>query len=138
MFQNREDLDGLRTSTGAGLFRFYRDLIKLRLAHDAIRGHDIDVVYTDNAHRLIAFRRWSATGEFLVLGSLNNRPFDAPGYRFVSPGIHRGAWREIFNSDAHTYGGAGVGNAGASILAADGSFTCVMPANGILVFQREG
>src|SRR4029079_5132861 len=36
--QNREDLSGERTGTGAKLFRFYQDAIRFRKRHPAIRS----------------------------------------------------------------------------------------------------
>jgi 1,4-alpha-glucan branching enzyme len=71
---------------------------------------------------VIAFRR----GDFLVVGSLRDEPYDE--YRLPVSG----AWREIFNSDATTYGGAGVGNGGATLQ----GMAPVLPANGFVVFRR--
>ena len=73
-----------------------------------------------------------------MLASLSNHAFDAPSYVLRSERIPGGSWREIFNSDARDYGGAGVGNAGAWISNTSGTFECVIPANGVLVFSRTG
>ena len=54
----REDYYALRQGAGANLFRFYQDLIRLRLAHPALRSSQIDIVYTHDANRVLAFRRW--------------------------------------------------------------------------------
>lgn len=54
---------------------------------------------------------------------------------FGHGGLPRHTWREIFNSDATAYGGDGVGNFSADLVGGDGSFACVIPANGFVVFQ---
>ena len=79
VLENREDLVGLRQTTGKFLFAFYGDLIRLRLAHPGLRSRNIDVLYSHNANRVLAFRRWDGSENFLVLASLNNRPFGS-GY----------------------------------------------------------
>jgi 1,4-alpha-glucan branching enzyme len=137
VLENREDLQVLRQTTGASLFGFYRALIRLRLAHPGLRSRNIDVVFVHNEHRLLIFRRWSADEEFLVVASLNNRPYDAPNYRFVADRLPMGAWREVFNSDAAMFGGWNVGNAGATIHLPGGLLECVVPANGVVVFKQE-
>jgi 1,4-alpha-glucan branching enzyme len=119
--EHKEDLDGLRAGSGAGLFRFHADLIRLRLAEPDLRSRAIEIVHVNDGGRVIAFRR----GEFLVVGSLRDQPYDE--YRLPVGG----AWREIFNSDAVEYGGTGVGNGGATLQ----GMTIALPANGFLVFM---
>jgi 1,4-alpha-glucan branching enzyme len=136
VLKNREDLHGLRAGHGRFLFEFYRSLIRLRRGHPGLRSRSIEVVFVHNDHRLIVFRRWGGSEEFLVVGSLNNRPFDQPSYVFRDLRIPGGAWREVFNSDAAAFGGDNVGNAGATIQSDPGRLECVVPANGVLVWQR--
>ena len=57
----REDYHALRQGAGANLFRFYQDLIRLRLAHPALRSTNIDIIYTHDANRMLAFRRWEGS-----------------------------------------------------------------------------
>lgn len=135
--QAKEDLLGERAGDGARMFRFYQDLIRFREANRAVRSHNVDVVHVHDLNRVIAFTRWEGTSEVLVVASLNNRAF-AQGYvietapdRLVSS-----TWLETFNSDAPTYGGAGVGNFGGSISSADGRISVRIPANGFIVLQR--
>jgi 1,4-alpha-glucan branching enzyme len=120
--EHKEDLEGLRAGSGAGLFRFNADLIRLRLAEDDLRARAIEIVHVDDGGRVIAFRR----GAFLIVGSLRDQPYGE--YRIGVPG----RWREIFNSDAEIYGGANVGNGGATLE----GLTMVLPANGFVVFRR--
>ncbi|HEX5863063.1 MAG TPA: alpha amylase C-terminal domain-containing protein [Casimicrobiaceae bacterium] len=131
---HREDFPALRATSGARLFRFYRDVIRLRRRYEALKSPYIEVVHVHDANRVLAFRRWLADAEFLVLASLNNAPF-AGGYGIVHPALHDGAFIEVLNSDADIYGGLGVTN-GETLVAAAGSFNARLPANGIAVFQR--
>ena len=131
----REDFLALRAGDGAALFRFYAALIRLRLAHPALRSRNIGVLYTHDANRVLAFRRWEAGEELLVMASLNNGAF-ANGYRIENSRIGDGRWLEIFNSDTPAYRGNGASNAG-TISSGGGAFTARLPANGVLVFQRQ-
>ncbi len=135
VLQNREDLLGLRTTTGQFLFAFYGDLIRFRLNHSGLRSRNIDVLYTNNVNRVIVFHRWDDTEDFLVFASLNNQPFDH-GYVVQSPRLPGGSWKEVFNSDADRYRGWNVGNFGATIPSAGGTFNPNIPACGFVVFQR--
>ena len=130
----REDYPALRAGAGAQLFRFYQDLIRLRLARPALRSHALDILHVHDANRVLAFRRWEGEQNILVMASLNNHDF-AAGYRIQHPAITDGHWREIFNSDARDYGGSGLTNAG-TIEAANGSFTALLPANSVVAFER--
>lgn len=132
---NREDLLGERQTNGQRLFRFYQDIIRLRLRNSGLRSHNIDIIHVHNANRVIAFRRWDNSQEFLIVASLNNYPFEA-GYTIESSRLGDGLWREIFNSDAEQYGGNNVGNSGATIPASYGGIHVVIPANGLIVLQR--
>jgi 1,4-alpha-glucan branching enzyme len=133
---NREDLYGLRKGVGSHLFKFYSELIPLRLKHPAIRSHNIDVLHVHNNNRVIVFKRWGANREFIIAASLNNYPF-ASGYLIENHRIDDGRWKEVFNSDAEIYGGNNVGNYGVSIPSSFGLVTVIIPANGFIVLQRE-
>ncbi len=74
----------------------------------------------------------------MFVGSLNNTPFDAPGYTLHTPSLGDHRWRECFNSDAARYGGDNVGNEGAAIQATGGELTLVVPANALVVLRRAG
>ncbi len=112
---NREDLRGLRAGRGRNLFRFYQELIRLRLTHEALRSRDIELLYTHDVNRVLAFRRQSQEEELLIIASLNERPL-SEGYELPIPSSHARGWREIFNSDAERYGGSNVGNLGGDAL----------------------
>jgi 1,4-alpha-glucan branching enzyme len=132
---NKEDLEAERLGDGARLFRFYQDVIALRLSNEALRSSNIEILHTNDDARVIAFRRWKDR-ELIVVGSLNNAPFDQPHYRIEHHAISQGAWSELLNSDANLYAGAGVGNP-VSLHSDAGGLEVVLPANGVVVLERE-
>jgi 1,4-alpha-glucan branching enzyme len=134
-YSNKEDLIGQRTGDGRFLFRFYQDLNRLTIQNAALRARSLDVLYTWNDNRVIAFLRSSPTGQMLVVASLNNLPFK-DGYVLQSDRLPAGGWTEVFNSDSSVYGGDNVGNSGATVPAANGQIDVVIPANGFVVLQK--
>jgi 1,4-alpha-glucan branching enzyme len=136
-FQNKEDLIGDRTATGQFLFRFYQDLIGLVTSAAAARSRALDVIYTHNDNRVIAFVRSAPNQKLLVLASLNDAAF-ASGYVIGTDAwrLPAGGWQEIFNSDAAIYGGDNVGNGGATLQVNGGQINAVIPAHGFVVLER--
>jgi 1,4-alpha-glucan branching enzyme len=134
----KEDLRGERCGAGARMFRFYQDLIRLAKGNRAVRSRSIDVVHAEDENRVIAFTRRDGTSDVLVVASFNNRPF-ADGYVIWSDPsrLPAGHWREMFNSDAAIYGGGDVGNSGAALPCVNGQIEVRLPANGLVVFQRQ-
>ena len=134
---NKEDLIGARTGSGQFLFRFYQDLIRLVLSKPAARSTTLDVIYTNNDDRVIAFTRTAPAENLLVVASLNDAPF-ANGYGISadSSRLPAGGWQEVFNSDAQIYGGDNLGNGGAILQVKDGQIDTVIPARGFVVFEK--
>jgi 1,4-alpha-glucan branching enzyme len=134
---HREDIANERSGVGARLFLYYQDLVRFRRRHPAARSQEIDVVHVIGGNRLLAFTRSAGGERLLIIASLRNQPF-LDGYVIQTDPwrLLDGAWREIFNSDAADYGGAGVGNFGADVPAVGGRFQARVPANGLLVFQK--
>ncbi|WP_163999273.1 alpha-amylase family glycosyl hydrolase [Pyxidicoccus caerfyrddinensis] len=135
--EHREDLLGLRAGRGQHLFRYYQELIRLRLSWEGLRSRELEVIAVHDVNRVLAFRRWSGSEEFLVVASLNDSPF-SQGYELVNPRLGSGAWKEVFNSDAERYGGRNLGNLGATLSPRGDSLRVVLPARGLVVFQRVG
>lgn len=135
---NREDLLGERQGAGALLFRFYQDVITLSGRLRSVRTQNIDVLHAWNDTRVIAFKRWSADEQVIVIASLSNSAY-AAGYRIQRDrlAIPDGAWKELFNSDGDVYGGRNVGNRGAWLYSSNGALEAVLPANGFLVLVRQ-
>jgi 1,4-alpha-glucan branching enzyme len=107
----REDLLGERRGQGSELFRYYRDLIRLRRRHSTFATPNLDIVLTHNHDRVIAFHRYKGPEHYLVVATLSDRGWP-DGYELIAPGLVPGRWREIFSSDSTWYGGSGVSNEG--------------------------
>jgi 1,4-alpha-glucan branching enzyme len=134
---NKEDLIGQRTGNGQFLFRFYQDLIRFVLGNSAARSNALDVIYTHNDNRVIAFTRTAPGENLLVLASLNDSPFGS-GYAIATDPTRllAGGWREVFNSDATIYGGANVGNGGTALPVNNGQINAIIPAHGFVIFEK--
>lgn len=137
ILKHRVDILGERHRSGANLFRYYQDLIRLRRSSRGLRSRNIDIIHASNENRVIAFTRNDGTTRELVVASLNNRPFD-DGYTIQSSTerLSPGAWQEVFNSDSRFYGGSDVGNVGATLPSQDGRISMQLPANGLIVLRR--
>nr|WP_294526712.1 alpha-amylase family glycosyl hydrolase [uncultured Rhodopila sp.] len=133
--QNREDILGDSLGTGALLFAYYKDLVRLSVENAAIRSRNIDVAVTGNADRVIAFHRWDGSDEVLVVGSLSDTAFSS-GYWLHGDRIGDAGWTEVFNSDAQSYGGWNIGNDGQRLQAENGALNVIIPAAGLVVLRR--
>lgn len=135
VLDNKEDYQGLRNGNGKNLFDFYAAANRLRRQWPGLRSRNIEVVYVHNDNRVIAFRRWEGAEHYLIIGTLSDNPYSA-GYDFQSSSLWDGTWKEIFNSDSADFGGSNVGNFGSAIRITGGSVRCILPANGLIIFQR--
>jgi len=136
--QGREDILGERERNGKLMFRFYQDLITLARRLPSIRGHNIDILHAWNPSRVVAFKRWSADEQVIIVASFNNAAF-ASGYVIEKDllAIPNVGWKEIFNSDADIYGGQNIGNGGAVVSSSEGRLNVVVPAAGFVVFVKN-
>ena len=94
-----------------GVQRLVRDLNRVYQDFPALHGQDTLpggfewLSHQDAAQSVIAFARWSAAGDCLVV-VCNFTPVPRPAYRLGVP--RAGAWREVINTDQTIYGGSGV------------------------------
>jgi 1,4-alpha-glucan branching enzyme len=137
-YNNKEDLLGQRTGDGRFLYAFYKALIKFVTASTAARSHSLDVIYTHNDNRVIAFTRSAPKQQLLVIGSLNDAAFDR-GYVIGTDAarLPAGTWQEVFNSDAAAYGGDGVSNGNSVLQVSNGSVNAILPAHGFIVLEKK-
>jgi 1,4-alpha-glucan branching enzyme len=99
---------GVRLAVG-DLNRLYRDNGALH-ARDC-EGEGFSWIVVDDAHQsVVAWMRFGAPGDAPIAVICNFTPVPRRGYRIGLPAA--GPWREIFNSDAVSYGGSGMGNGG--------------------------
>lgn len=132
----KENLLSERQNTGQYLFKFYQDIIRLRLAYQALKSRNIDIIHVHETNRVIAFQRWDENEKLLVIASLNNQPF-AFGYEIENSKLNGGFWQEIFNSDDTSYGGNNVSNLETVIPVINNIIRVVIPANGFIVLQKK-
>ena len=125
----------MREGEGARLFRFYQDLIRLRLWSAAFRSPSAEVIYSHNEHRVLAFLRWWGEEEYAVFASLSNVPYDK-GYVMVHERLKGKMWSEVLNSDADIYGGREIYNP-EIIDSRDGAINLRLPASGLVVLVKN-
>ncbi len=132
----REDILACRETTGKEIFEFYKDAIRLRSDHVALRLGTLEILHVNDANRVLAFRRTTKMEELIVVASLNNHPFDV-GYDFNHPSIEAGKWQIILDSDLSIYGGQTEAVPAAQRLESEvGTITVILPANTLRILQR--
>jgi len=131
---NREDYMELRNGVGGAMFRYYRDIIRLRLENAGLRSSNIAILKVNNTQRMIAWHRWVADREFVVVASLNNTPFGE--YSISHRNLKGKVWVEVLNSDARLYGGSGMHTEGERD-SSDGTLHICLPANSLVVLARK-
>ncbi len=100
----------------AGIQRWVQDLNRVYRSEPALHLFDTEprgfewIDANDSDDSVLSFQRRSEKPEETILIVLNFTPVPRPGYRMGVP--REGYWRELLNSDAESYGGSGVGNAG--------------------------
>ena len=101
----------------AGVHRMVKDLNALYRATPALWQLDhtpdgFEWIDSDDAdHNVLAYIRKGHEGTPPVVVVVNFSGVPHERYRLALPA--GGTWREVFNTDAHEYGGSGVGNLGA-------------------------
>jgi len=132
----------------AGVRKLVRELNRVYRAERAL--HELDFspdgfewIDAGNAEQSVfAYLRKSSGGRELLLIVGNFTPVPRTNYLVGVPA--RGQWREIFNSDAHEYGGAGWGNLGgveSGPIAAHGrleSLNLCLPPLAVIVLRWAG
>jgi 1,4-alpha-glucan branching enzyme len=131
----------------AGVQRLVADLNRVLRAEPALHQRDFSsegfewIETNDAAHSVIVFLRKPAKDGALLLVACNFTPVPRENYRVGVP--HSGHWREILNSDASIYGGAGWGNLGgvqAAPVPASGrprSLSLTLPPLSTIVMRHE-
>jgi 1,4-alpha-glucan branching enzyme len=99
----------------AGLKRLLTDLNGAYRTHAALWSQDTSpagfrwILSDDVTHNTIAFLRLAPDGSTMAcVANFSGGPLD--DYRIGLPSA--GRWTEVINTDAHVYGGSGVGNLG--------------------------
>jgi 1,4-alpha-glucan branching enzyme len=129
-----------------GVQQLVRDLNGVYNAVPALHRRDADpsgfawVIGDDAGNSVFAFLRMD--GGQHVLAVSNFTPVPRENYRIGVP--RAGRWRELINTDAQSYGGSGVGNAGGRSTehipthGQEQSLLLTLPPLATLIFQFEG
>lgn len=130
-----------------GIQQWVRDLNTLYKKEPALHELDFDangfrwVDCNDCEKSVISFLRYGSARDDVLLAVCNFTPVTRQNYRVGVP--YGGYWREVLNSDARGYGGAGYGNLGgleAVPVSSHGMFHSIsltVPPLGIIIFKRE-
>jgi 1,4-alpha-glucan branching enzyme len=137
--------DGLKSDkVMRDYLRFSRELIGLRKHQPALRSEAVNVFHVHDQNRVVAFQRWvvGSGRDVVVAASLSETAYH--GYAIGFPGP--GSWKEVFNSDVYDNwvnpnvdgNGGGVTADGPPLHGLPCSAGVVIPANGFVVFARDG
>jgi 1,4-alpha-glucan branching enzyme len=127
---------------------FTQAAIALRNSQPALRAEGLNVFYTSDADRVIAFQRWvpGIGRDVVVVATLSESTWGSYQLGFPSAG----RWVEVFNSDAYDSCNAngvlvnpqvagnqgGIDACGPPLHNQPASATIVIPANSVLVFAK--
>ena len=138
---------GLNSGTDTAMvnhLRFTQDLIRLRWKQPALRGDNVNPFHVDDQNRVIAFHRWlEGTGrDVIVVATLA----ESTWYDYAIGFPYAGGWLEVFNSDVYDNwvnpivagNGGGIVASGPPLHGFQASASIVVPANGMVVFARDG
>jgi 1,4-alpha-glucan branching enzyme len=124
-FADNHPLDWSRATSYAGIVKLYTDLVHLRRNADGttlgLTGDGVSVFHVNDSAKVIAWRRWKAGGDdVVILANFSAKPFAS--YAIGVPA--GGTWKVRFHSDATTYSsdfpGTATNDAVASNVARDG------------------
>jgi 1,4-alpha-glucan branching enzyme len=131
-----------------GLQRLVADLNRLYREHPALHELDCDpagfewIDASDQDNSVIVFLRKGRGDAKPMLVACNMTPVVRPDYHVGAPAA--GRWREIFNSDAETYGGSNAGNGGhlnaieQSLHGRPASLRLTLPPLAVVVLTPDG
>jgi 1,4-alpha-glucan branching enzyme len=107
-FRDTDPIDWAKKERFAGIFRLYRDLIRLRRNWwddtRGLRGQNVNVFHVNDADKVIAFHRWDGGGpgdDVILVLNFADRAHDSYTIGFPCGG----AWQVRFNSDWRGYSG---------------------------------
>ena len=106
-FRDEDPLDWSKKERFVGIFRLYRDLVRLRRNWwddtRGLRGQNVQVFHVNDADKVIALRRWDRGGpgdDVVVVLNFANHVYESYAIGFP----RAGAWRVRFNGDSRQYG----------------------------------
>ncbi|MGZ3440599.1 MAG: alpha amylase C-terminal domain-containing protein, partial [Polyangia bacterium] len=117
-FADNHPLDWTRATSYAGIVKLYSDLAHLRRNADCttlgLTGDGVSVFHVNDGAKVIAWRRWKAGGDDVVM--IAN--FSGAAFANYEIGLPAGGtWKIRFHSDATAYSADFDGTAGADVVA---------------------
>lgn len=132
--QAKEDFFGLKSTSGKFLFRFYQNLINLRLSNETLRSGELLVRHVNNEGRTVIFERILGKSRILIAASLSNQSYAS--YQINNSTLGGTMWKELLNSDSLEYGGWGICNSNDVLASNVGELNLILPRCGIVVFKE--
>ena len=133
-FHDKDPLDWSKKERFAGIFRLYKDLIRLRLNRDGQTGglcrQEVSVYHVNNDKKLLAYHRWGPGGpgdSVLVIANFSTQP--RRDYTVGFPA--EGQWTVRFNSDSKYYDSE-FADLGPATVVATGEGLDGLPAKGLI------
>jgi 1,4-alpha-glucan branching enzyme len=134
VLSKREDIYAQKNGDGRSMFEFYSAAIKLRRNCSAFCSEKIELLHIHDDNRIIVFRRWNESEDYIVVASLNNHFFER-GYIIEHPSIVAGQWRKILNSNSEYYEGTDHQNE--NLQSTNGHIELdIIPANSVIVLEK--
>lgn len=133
----KEDFLGMREGVGAGLFAFYRALIRLRLdpTHPELRDGGLEVLHVNDEGRTIAFLRRLGERATVVVATLSDSGY--PQYDLDHPAFAGRSWVEVLTSDESAFGGWGTTNGSVPLTVHGSRLTVALPRAGFVVLTAS-
>ena len=95
----------LESERNQGLFQHYKHLIQLRKSLPALYSDTFEVILDDPGRGLIAFKRWNAEGNVVVVVANLTHQY-AGGFEIGDAGLEDGQWREVlYDYETTVHGG---------------------------------
>jgi len=138
----------LQYAPHAGLQRWVADLNRLYRSEPALHERDLDpagfewIDCNDAESSVVNLIRTGKSSDAIVFVACNFTPVPRPNYRLGAP--RGGFWKELLNSDAAEYGGAGWGNLGGveavpiPLHGRSHSISVTLPPLAAVFFKSEG
>jgi 1,4-alpha-glucan branching enzyme len=134
-----ERIDWSKKTAYADHFTYYQDLLALRTDPSLRAGTPYNVHHINEGGNIIAFRRWYAGNDFVIIANFSNNDYSE--YRIGIP--QEGDWHEVLNSEDPQYGGTGTVNSGTLAtdpIAYDGfgqSISITLSKMALVVLQKD-
>jgi 1,4-alpha-glucan branching enzyme len=133
----RIDWSKMGDAIGSPMQQLVRDINNLRWQHPALRSPAGNLTHVDYPGQVVAFKRYSLTGDLLlIVVNVSNNQWAFHDYAVNMAG-ESGTWTEIFNSQAPVYGGLNTtGNFAQQLTVSNNQLFINLPMWSVVIFQK--